>query len=256
MKVGIPLSTSAYTPEAYAYEKYLKAMGYEVQLDYNLDPNNDINIHFMGTRPFWKSNKGRALEIHEYQSLSTPPYAKLKNYSKRIINKKPVGRIFLNNFVHQDLHFNDNIPYIYRDMGVDQALFQNPLQNPLYDIIYCGSITGRIGLVETLLKLAKDYRIIVVGKITEEEKKLLQVNNITLMGPVNRDQLPEIYKNARLERKVRIEAAKAALPYEFGKVGEMGIKEGREQAAGEVAKTSKFATADERRKQRENQRVS
>ena len=197
MKVGIPLSTSAYTPEAYAYEKYLKAMGYEVQLDYNLDPNNDINIHFMGTRPFWKSNKGRALEIHEYQSLSTPPYAKLKNYSKRIINKKPVGRIFLNNFVHQDLHFNDNIPYIYRDMGVDQALFQNPLQNPLYDVIYCGSITGRIGLVETLLKLAKDYRIIVVGKITEEEKKLLQVNNITLMGPVNRDQLPEIYKNAR-----------------------------------------------------------
>jgi hypothetical protein len=96
MKVGIPLSTSAYTPEAYAYEKYLKAMGHEVQLDYDLDPNNDINIHFMGTRPFWKSSKGRALEIHEYQSLSTPPYAKLKNYSKRIINKKPVGRIFLN----------------------------------------------------------------------------------------------------------------------------------------------------------------
>lgn len=58
MKVGIPLSTR-YTPEAYAYEKYLKAMGHEVQLDYNLDPNNDINIHFMGTRPFWKSNKGR-----------------------------------------------------------------------------------------------------------------------------------------------------------------------------------------------------
>ncbi|NWK74146.1 terminase small subunit [Acinetobacter sp. SwsAc6] len=70
------------------------------------------------------------------------------------------------------------------------------------------------------------------------------------------EYLRSIYKNSRLERKVRIEAAKAALPYEFGKVGEMGIKEGREQAAGEVAKTSKFATADERRKQRENQRVS
>lgn len=197
MKIGIPLSKFAYTPEAYAYEKYLKKLGHQIQLDCELDPDNDINIHFMGIRPFWGSSKGRALEIHEYQSLSTPPYAKLKNYSKRIINKKPVGRIFLNNFVHQDLHFNDNIPYIYRDMGVDQALFQNPLQNPLYDVIYCGSITGRIGLVETLLKLAKDYRIIVVGKITEEEKKLLQVNNITLMGPVNRDQLPEIYKNAR-----------------------------------------------------------
>jgi phage terminase small subunit len=51
-----------------------------------------------------------------------------------------------------------------------------------------------------------------------------------------------------MERKVRIEAAKAALPYEFGKVGEMGIKDGREAAAGVVAKKSKFATADEQRK--------
>lgn len=60
--------------------------------------------------------------------------------------------------------------------------------------------------------------------------------------------LKSIYKNPRMERKVRIEAAKAALPYEFGKVGEMGIKDGREAAAGVVAKKSKFATADEQRK--------
>lgn len=61
--------------------------------------------------------------------------------------------------------------------------------------------------------------------------------------------LRSVYKNARLDRKTRIEAAKAALPYEFGKVGEMGIKDGRAAAAGEVAKKSKFATADEQRKQ-------
>lgn len=61
--------------------------------------------------------------------------------------------------------------------------------------------------------------------------------------------LKAIYKNPRIDRKVRIEAAKAALPYEFGKVGEMGIKDGRDAAAGEVAKKSKFATADEQRKQ-------
>lgn len=61
--------------------------------------------------------------------------------------------------------------------------------------------------------------------------------------------LRSVYKNARLDRKTRIEAAKAALPYEFGKVGEMGIKDGRAAVAGEVAKKSKFATADEQRKQ-------
>lgn len=60
--------------------------------------------------------------------------------------------------------------------------------------------------------------------------------------------LRTIYKNPRIDRKIRIEAAKAALPYEFGKVGEMGVKDGRDAAAGEVAKKSKFATADEQRR--------
>ena len=57
MKIGIPLSSFAYTPEAYAYEKYLKKLGHQIQLDYELDPDNDINIYFMGTRPFWKKKE-------------------------------------------------------------------------------------------------------------------------------------------------------------------------------------------------------
>lgn len=66
--------------------------------------------------------------------------------------------------------------------------------------------------------------------------------------------LKTIYKNPRIDRKIRIEAAKAALPYEFGRVGEKGIKEGRQDEANDAAKKSKFATADEQRKQQ--QRVS
>ena len=197
MKVGIPLSKHAYTPEAYAYEKYLKKNGHQVQLDYELDPNNDVNIYFMGTRPFWKKKEGRAIEIHEYQSLSTPPYARFKNFSKKIVNKQPSGRIFLNDLVHHDLNFTDDIPYIYRDMGVDEALFQSPSENPLYDIVYCGSISGRSGLIEVLRELAKNYKVIVVGKVNDVEKNLLQHTNITLLGQVSRDQLPEIYRNSR-----------------------------------------------------------
>lgn len=68
------------------------------------------------------------------------------------------------------------------------------------------------------------------------------------------DFLKTIYKNPRIDQKTRIEAAKAALPYEFGRVGDKGLKEGREEEAKETAKTSKFATADEQRKQQ--QRVS
>lgn len=197
MNIGITISKSAYTPEAYAYEKYLKNLGHHVQLDYELDPNNDVNIYFMGTRPFWKKAECRAIEIHEYHSLSIPPYAKLKDFSKKIINRKPGGRIFLNNFVHQALSFPDNIPYIYRDMGVDEAFFQKPSENPIYDIIYCGSISGRKGLVEILLKLSQNYKIIVVGRASKQEQELLQVKNITLTGVVSREALPEIYRNCR-----------------------------------------------------------
>lgn len=197
MKVGITLSKFSYTPEAFAYEKYLISLGVNVQLDYELDPYNDINIYFMGMRPRWKKEKFQAKEIHEYQSLSTPPYAYLKNVTKKIINKKPHGRIFLNNFVHQDLHFKDNLPYLYRDMGVDESLFQLPNNNPEYDIIYCGSIGGRKGLIDTLLNLAKKYKVVVVGRVSDSEEKLLQSKNLTLIGPVTREQLPEIYRNSR-----------------------------------------------------------
>lgn len=197
MNIGITLKETAYTPEAYAYAKYLIHLGYQVQLDYTLDPDNDLNIYFLGIRPFWKEYNGRAKEVHEYQSLSTPPYAHLKNFTKKIINRKPVGRIFLNDSVRINFNFKDNIPSISRDMGVDEALFQKPSENPDYDILYCGSVAGRAGLIETLMNLAKSYRIILVGKVTEAERLLLQHQNITLMGGVSRDQLPEIFRNAR-----------------------------------------------------------
>ncbi|MEK5770627.1 glycosyltransferase family protein [Acinetobacter variabilis] len=197
MNIGIPLSKFAYTPEAYAYEKYLKKLGHQIQLDYELDPDNDINIYFMGTRPFWKKKEGRAIEIHEYQSLSTPPYARFKNFSKKLVNKQPSGRIFLNNFVQYDLNFTDDIPYIYRDMGVDEALFQRPNENPLYDIVYCGSIAGRNGLIEVLRRLAGNYKVVVVGQVSDLERSLLKHENITILGRVERKDLPEIYRNAR-----------------------------------------------------------
>lgn len=72
MIVGIGLKEHAYTPEAYAYKSYLESNGVSVQLENEafIDPNNDINIYFMGMRPLWHRKKGRAIEIHEYQSLS------------------------------------------------------------------------------------------------------------------------------------------------------------------------------------------
>ncbi|WP_372474078.1 hypothetical protein AB4865_02060 [Capnocytophaga sp. ARDL2] len=196
MNIGITLIKQDYTPEAFAYQLFLEKKGHIVQLDYKLDPNNDINIYFMGLRPFYQKKK-KALEIHEYQSLSTPPYCLLKDSVKKIFNKKPNGRIFLNNFVYNQMQFKDNIPFIKRDMGVDENLFQSPSKNPLYDIVYSGSILGREGLIKVIQKLAKFYKILVIGQVTNYHRQFLNHENIYLTGRVERKFLPELYREAR-----------------------------------------------------------
>ncbi|MCU4475545.1 glycosyltransferase family protein, partial [Acinetobacter bereziniae] len=196
MNIGITLKPHAYTPEAYAYKKYLESFGHKIDLNFasELDCNNDINIFFMGVR---RGGAGRAVEIHEYQSLSIPPFSNIKDSLKRIINKKPDGRIFLNSFVFDQMNFRDKIPYICRDMGVDIGLFQKPNENPIFDIVYSGSIKGRVGLVETLIKLSAKYKILVIGEVEEELKLIFNKNRISMAGKVDRQALPSLYASAR-----------------------------------------------------------
>lgn len=201
MKLGIGLKGSAYTPEAYAYASFLKDKGWQVELALEdcLDANNDINILFMGIRPFWRKNKGRAKEIHEYQSLSVNPHSHLKDFLKKHLNRKPDGRIFLNDIVKTGLKLNDDTPYIYRDMGVEDELFQKPLINPEFDIVYCGSITGRPGLIEELIRLASlGFKLLIIGSVTEEVTGIFKnYSNIFLTGRVDRIEIPGLYRQCR-----------------------------------------------------------
>lgn len=197
MNIGITLKRNSYTPEAYAYKKFLENLGYKVQLDYLLDPNNDINIYFMGIKPFWKIEKGNAIEIHEYQSLSTYPFAKIKNLIKQRYNKKPAGRIFLNSDVRSELNFHDSIPYIYRDMGVDKRFYQKPYDNPEFDIVYAGSIIGRIGLLNTIIQLSKKYKILFIGDVDSEINQIFLKHGVITTGKISYQEIPSLYKNAR-----------------------------------------------------------
>lgn len=199
--VGITISNNSYTPEAYAYADYLRKYGVEVQLDqaHMLDPLHDTHIYFMGLLPFWKK-KGSWREVHEYQSLSTPNFARTKDLLKKVVNRKPDGRIILNDTVRNILNFKDSVPYILRDMGVDDALFQRPSKNPTFDIVYCGSINGRVGLVEQIIRLAElGFKVLVIGSVTPEVKSILSSAkyNIELAGRVQRKDLPELYRNCR-----------------------------------------------------------
>lgn len=201
MIIGIGLKENSYTPEAYAYERYLNKNNLQVELclEKNLDPNNDLNLYFMGLDPFWIKKTGKASIIHEYSSLSIPPYAKTKNYIKKLVNRKPSARIFLNSTVKNNLSLKDNVPYIFRDMGIDNDLFQEPSKNPDFDIVYCGSIAGRPGLIEEINRLASlDLTILVVGHVSKQEKSFFNSSkNIQFTGRVERNELASLYKKAK-----------------------------------------------------------
>lgn len=199
MKIGITKKEFAYIPEAYAYTNYLQKFGHQIQFDFehNLDPDNDVNIYFMGVKPFWKKKQGSAREIHEYQSLSTGNYPIIKNYVKKLVNSKPNKRIFLNEVVDKGFNFQDNIPSIYRDMGVDESFFIEPSLTYEFDIVYCGSIEGRIGLVETILKLSAKYKIIVIGDVNSELQRLFRASGVSMTGRLDRKYIPQIYAKCR-----------------------------------------------------------
>ena len=199
--VGITISSFSYTPEAYAYKDYLENLGVSVQLSNmnELDPLNDVNIFFMGFKPFRKV-QGSVKEIHEYHSLSTPKFARLKDFIKSKGNCKPDGRIFLNELVKKKMSFSDTVSYIYRDMGVDDAMFQRPNKNPKYDIVYCGSISGRSGVVEEIIRLSNyGFKMLVIGSVSDENKTLFLENskNIELAGRVERKQLPSLFRECK-----------------------------------------------------------
>lgn len=201
MKIRIPLSKHAYAPEAHAYKEFLTNRGWEVQLDYECVPDEpavDIRVCFMGLRPFWSASKLHIPEVHEYHSLSTPPYATVKNLIKRCINRQPAGRIFLNETVRKDLLFEDETPAIYRDMGIDRRFFAAQQANPEFDLIYSGTVRGRLGLVDELLRLAKlGLKILIVGEVEESTRKLFSIfDHVIFTGRLQQHELPEIYGRA------------------------------------------------------------
>lgn len=195
MKVAICLRPSAYLPEAYAYESYLKNKNIEVDLLHDDYYGNDIDIklNFLGYS-FFSNYKRSFKQIHEYGSLSTPPFGFLKDSIKKYFNSTPDARIFLNPRVQKKLNFNDNIPFMYRDMGIDKLFFSSTNLKKVYDVVYCGG--ERDGLLENIENLLKfGLKIIVIGNFSDYfNNHFRNVSNITLAGKLNRVDISKIYQ--------------------------------------------------------------
>jgi glycosyltransferase involved in cell wall biosynthesis len=190
LKVAFERSAKAYLPELSAYLDYLKKHHPDIKTfdtseldDYN-PMDFDVVWRFMGMD---RHAKGRHI-IHEYGSLSTPPFPRLKNKIKKLINARPDGRIFLNEDVKAGFSFNDDIPSSIRDMGVDPSFYVKGAKKPEYDFVYAGSLE-RGAVVWSFLKLfeyaLKPASLLVVGNVPNDINAVYgNADNITFTGGV------------------------------------------------------------------------
>lgn len=193
-------SGKAYLPEIEAYKKYLGNEEYQFIDSRELDVINfkefDLIWKFMGT-DFLKNTNVPV--IHEYASLSTGRFAKAKNCIKKAFNIRPELRIFLNKNVKEEFNFNDAVPYVYRDMGVDDCFFiKNDNKN--YDFVYVGEMSVERGITKILEKFAKDLNTQSLLMVGEPEKliyeKYKNFKNIIFTGRVRYKEVPQIASQA------------------------------------------------------------
>ncbi|WP_336175310.1 hypothetical protein [Acinetobacter ursingii] len=185
-KIALVTSGKAYMPEIKAYKDFFSR---EYIVDIRSDNEEllsyDILWYFMGTKS--RRKKRGQFVIHEYSSLSTPPFPKFKNFLKKMFLAKPDLRVFLNSNVKKEMNFNDDVPYCYRDMGVNTNSLTNEDIEVEFDIIYVGAIAGRKldKAIDILLSYDEGIKICVVGLVGDDFKKKYSLNhNIKFVGKV------------------------------------------------------------------------
>ena len=94
----------------------------------------------------------------------------------------------MNKNVKNEFGFNDKIPYIYRDMGIDECFFiKNEKKN--YDFVYVGSMSNDRGIVNILEKFTQDLKNSSLLMIGEPDKSIYEAykkySNIVFIHKIN-----------------------------------------------------------------------
>lgn len=183
----------AVLPEIKAYQRYFTEYVCVdsrdvVQIDFN---EYDLIWQFMGTG-FKRIDRPT---IHEFASASIGSLPKVKNFIKSKFSARPDLRIFLNHLVKKQFCFNDRIPYVYRDMGVDEIFFAGKSVKE-YDFLYIGDIVRERNTHVLLNKFAtefKKYNILLIGKCDGElYKRYKNFNNMIFTGRIKQEEIPQL----------------------------------------------------------------
>ncbi|ULQ58082.1 hypothetical protein KJS94_07685 [Flavihumibacter rivuli] len=193
----------AFLPELEAYKRFFGGLGIQCQV---LHPSAlakqhiDIEWHIMGTH--FKRVHPEAILIHEYASLSTPPFASAKDLVKKWLNCRPDFRLFLNEEVSSVMDFNDGIPFGFRDMFVSSAPAAPGPLPPKYDFIYIGSVS-RERKAQKLLDVfgsgaMRNNSILILSQNFSDLQQLYrEFPNISFSGPVEPAAVGQFIQQAR-----------------------------------------------------------
>ena len=190
-------------PEIEVYQNYFKQHGFWIEAIQSPSAKvlsaYDVEWHLMGMDTSTKSKY--RLKIHEYISLSLPPFPQLKNSIKYYFNTKPDLRIFQNPEVKSELRFSDQVPYLFRDAGIS-AHFFDLLQTPKkeYDFVYLGAMdtTRRIHvLLNHFCKKLKNHKLLMIGDppLSLYNKYKFE-RNIYFTGKQSYSEIPSLLKTA------------------------------------------------------------
>ena len=197
-KILLLHSGRAHLPELLMYKKFLKeysfvdcqeAKGYSVE-------DFDLIWRFMGT-DFQFSKKIPC--VHEYASLSVGRAAKLKDLIKRSFNARPSLRIFLNQAIQKRYSFGDQVPYLYRDMGIDEHFFRMEATRKEYDFVYVGNMGADRKFYKALDFFSRHSmgRLLLIGtpedSLYTEYKKF---DNLVFAGKIPYQEVPALARQA------------------------------------------------------------
>lgn len=222
-RVALILPENAYAPEIYALHnflsKYYSESIYSEIIKYSVflqkQKSFDIVYRMMGFSPKIL-NPCLLPEIHDYASLSLGKYSCFKEFAKRKFQKKPIFRLFLNDYVRKRMSFNDNVPYSLRDMGVDGDFFNifSLNLNKIYDFCYIGSICDERN-IDSILDFFKDnksFNIVLVGdNLLSNKEKYINEPNIIFTGRKDRSGVLDILSKS----KVGINYTPNVYPFNF-----------------------------------------
>ena len=152
----------------------------------------------MGT-DFSNTSKSR-LKIHEYASLSIPPYPHFKNLVKRNFQTKPHLRIFQTMEIARQFNFKDQIPFCLRGAGIANSFLQSPpTQKKEYDFIYIGDIS-KVRKSELLLHTFRqnfeNHTLLLVGKTDPQLRRKYENRNLQFTGQFPYHEIPQMLRLA------------------------------------------------------------